>query len=354
MAHLEKYTQSDYRKLLMHYERKKDESGNYHKFKNQDIDLSRTSQNYNAATFQTLPQSEFMDKRLSQLKIFKRDDVKYLCDWIVTLPKGMEPEERKFFDAVMSFLIGKYKKENVISAYVHKDETQPHMHFAFVPVAVDRKKNIEKLSSKEVVGRDDMFKFHEELDDYLTGVFGYSTGVRNGATAEGNKSIDELKRGTAVKELTAVRKAREAEEKRIDSLKWGDRIKPIKEKSDTVVISKADYESANDAKTKRHSLEDRAREAEEAKQEILKKDYRLKNFRLEAANAKLQKEQAVILSEKNNLQNKLANMRKVFDRNPKFWEEFLRLAAELERIEQAELRAIQLERQRQQQSQAEL
>lgn len=131
-------------------------------------------------------------------------------------------------------------------------------------------------------------------------------------------------------------------------------IKPIKEKSDTVVISKADYESANDAKAKRYSLEERAQEAERTKQEILKTDYRLKNFKLEVANAKLQEEQAAILSEKNNLQNKLANMNKVFDRNPKFWGEFLRLAAELERIEQAELRAIQLERQRQKQSQAEL
>ncbi|MDR1094691.1 MAG: plasmid recombination protein [Clostridiales bacterium] len=66
MAHLQKFTKADYPKLLMHYERAKYENGEYHKYKNQDIDLSRTHQNYNIADFQTLPQSEFMDKRLKQ------------------------------------------------------------------------------------------------------------------------------------------------------------------------------------------------------------------------------------------------------------------------------------------------
>ena len=185
MAHLQKFTQADYPKLLMHYERKKDDSGKYHKFRNQDIDLSRTYQNYNIAHFQTLLQFEFMDKRLSELKIFKRGDVKYLCDWIITLPKNMGKDERRFFEEAFKFLTGKYGRENVISAYVHKDETMPHMHFAFIPVAVDKKKNIEKLCSKDIVGRDDLFAFHDIFADLL-----YSAYVRKQEPEISGKEIN--------------------------------------------------------------------------------------------------------------------------------------------------------------------
>jgi hypothetical protein len=274
MAHLQKFTKADYPKFLMHYERAKYGNGEYNKYKNQDIDLSRTHQNYNVAGFQTLPQSEFMDKRLSQLKIFDRDDVKYMCEWIITLPQNMGNEERRFFDAVFKFLTDKYKKENVISAYVHKDETTPHMHFAFVPVAVDKKKNVEKLCSKDIVGRDDLFAFHEELDNYLTSVFGYSTGVRNGATKEGNKSIDELKRGTAVKEQRALdtqTRAKKSElqkiTKDIEGIKIADgSIKIIKEKRNEVLISREDYDRAAEALIKKYIYESKAREADQRAQ----------------------------------------------------------------------------------------
>lgn len=201
MAHLEKYTKTDYHKLLMHYERAKDKNGNYHRFKNQDIELKRTNKNYNLAAFQTLPQAEFMKKRLGQLKIFNRADVKYLCDWVITLPRKMINEEQRFFEEVFKFFVGKYKQENIVSAYIHKDESQPHMHFAFIPVAMDKKKNIEKLCSKEVVSHNDLCAFHEELDKYLTSVFGYSTGVHNEVTKDGNFSVKELKRIRAMKLL---------------------------------------------------------------------------------------------------------------------------------------------------------
>jgi hypothetical protein len=230
--------------------------------------LSKTHENYNLAAFQTLPQAEFMNKCLGQLKIFKRDDVKYLCDWTVTLPRGMEHEKRRFFDEVFLFLTDKYKQENVVSAYVHKDENQPHMHFAFIPVAMNKKKNVEKLCSKAVVNRDELLSFHDELDAHLTKAFGYDTGIKkNGATKEGNKSIDELKRETAIKELREKKEELNEVTDTIDRLKWPQRIKPIKEKNDTVIISKSDLQSANAALLKSDRLETEAKDAKE----ILKK-----------------------------------------------------------------------------------
>jgi len=351
MAHLQKFTQADYPKLLMHYERAKDENGNYHKFKNQDIDLSRTEQNYNLAHFQTLPQSEFMSRRLSELKIFRRGDVKYLCDWIITLPKGMEPEERKFFNAAFNFLIIKYGHKNVVSAYVHKDEKQPHMHFAFIPVAMDKKKNIEKLCSKDIVGRDDLLAFHEELDSYLTNALGGETGVRNGATKEGNKSIDELKRGTAVKELKELREARAAEEKRIDKLKVGGTIKPEKEKRDTVVISREDYESAQNALAQNSMFADKAVEADRFMREERGRNYRLEIikkgkeiFALQKEKSDLEADKRKLQYEKSCLRSELAKYDNLFAKYPKLWELVLQYfvreeqaQAELERIAQAEL-----------------
>jgi hypothetical protein len=331
--------------LFKHYERAKDENGEYIKFKNQNIDLTKTAGNYNLAVFQSLPQLQFIRKRLSEVKVFKRAAVKVLCDWVVTLPRGMEPEERRFFAETFKFLTNRYGQANVISAYVHRDETQPHLHFAFVPVTTDKKKNIQKVSAKEVLTRLELQRFHGDLDAYLTSVFGHSTGILNDATKDGNKSIDELKRGTAVKELKEIKAERQAEERRIDGLRWGDRIKPVKEKSDTVVITKADYQSANDALSKRDMLEGQAEEG----RQILRKDYRMDNFRLQLENRNLQNEQSNLVAERNRLNRELARVHAVFNRNPKFLEEFLRLVAEMERVTELQARAAEAERRAQRQ-----
>ena len=51
---------------------------------------------------------------------------------------------RQFFEQTYKFLNERYSGEqNVVSAYVHMDEKTPHMHYAFVPVVHDKKKNKE-------------------------------------------------------------------------------------------------------------------------------------------------------------------------------------------------------------------
>jgi hypothetical protein len=344
MAHVDKYHIGAIGHLFKHYERAKDNDGNYIKFKNQNIDLTKTGGNYNLAAFQPLPQLAFIRKRLSEVKVFKRSDVKVMCDWVVTLPKNLGKDERRFFEETVNFLSERYGRQNVISAYVHRDETQPHLHFAFVPVTVDRKKGIEKVSAKEVLTRAELQRFHTDLDNYLASVFGRSTGVLNDATKEGNKSIADLKRGAAVKDLREKREELTAVEKRIDGLQWGERIKPVKEKSNTVVISKADYKSANDAKVKRCLLETRARESEEKAAKAVNRDYQKELFQVWEENRKLRAEQSSLVAEKARLKNELAGIQNVFDASPKFWESFLQLAAELERITEREERAAQAER----------
>jgi len=350
LAHVDKYHIGAIGHLFKHYERAKDEDGNYIKFKNQNIDLTKTGGNYNLAAFQALPQLAFIRKRLSEVKVFKRADVKVMCDWVVTLPKNLGNDERRFFEETVKFLSERYGRQNVISAYVHRDETQPHLHFAFVPVTVDKKKGIEKVSAKEVLTRAELQRFHTDLDNYLASVFGRSTGVLNDATKEGNKSIADLKRGAAVKDLQEKREELTAAEKRIDGLEWGERIRPVKEKSNTVVISKADYESANDAKAKRYLLETRARESEEKAAKAVNRNYQKELFHVWEENRKLKAEQASLVAEKSRMRNELAGIQNVFEHNPGFLELFLRLTADLERITELEERAAQAERREQRQA----
>lgn len=191
MAHVEKYTAAATGHMLAHYDRTHSSSTSL-------IDESRTALNHNLAGIdQPLPQLDFLHKRLGEIKVMKRADVNVMCDWIVTAPKELTPEELPlFFNETYKFLNERYGKENVISAYVHMDETSPHIHYAFVPVVIDKKKGIPKFSAKERITRKDLNTFHPDLTKRMTAVFGRDIGIQNDATALGNQTIKQLRQKT--------------------------------------------------------------------------------------------------------------------------------------------------------------
>lgn len=198
MAHKQKYTKGAVGHMFGHYDRSKEVP--------ELKSPTNTVLNYNLASKdQPKSQLDFLHQRLSEVKVHNRKDVNVMVDWVVTLPqslndKGLENEDR-FFKEAYKFLNDRYGKENVISAYVHMDETTPHMHYAFVPVVEDKKKGGYKLSAKEAVTREDLRTFHKDLSEHMGRFFGRDIGILNEATKEGNKSIEELKRGTAQEEL---------------------------------------------------------------------------------------------------------------------------------------------------------
>jgi hypothetical protein len=214
MANVQKYTRKDISggSLTRHYERAMDGEGNYHQWGNQEIDPSRSHLNYNLAPERDGGQLTFIEKRLADVKCHKRDDVNVMCSWVITAPKNLtENEYDLFFQEVYNFLNDKYGQgsdNNVISAYVHMDETSPHLHYAFIPVVNDKKTGREKVSAKEALGWSErgLNKFHGELETHMTTVFGREVGILNDATREGNKTIDELKRGTAQAKLMELEK----------------------------------------------------------------------------------------------------------------------------------------------------
>lgn len=188
--HVEKFAKNAVGHILRHYNRMTMNFGN------EAIDHLKSDYNYNLAPKRCIDDFAYYKQRLSQVKCQNRADIKALCSWIVTLPKQdfSESEERNFFKAAYNFMTKRYGEENVISSWVHKDENgQPHMHFAFIPICVDRKKGIEKVSAKEVITRSDLRVIHKEMSDYMERVFGYDMGILNGSTVNGNKTVMELK-----------------------------------------------------------------------------------------------------------------------------------------------------------------
>ena len=216
MAHKEKFNAQQSAAIFSHFDRTRYEN---HKHrvrggeKNYDLPNSKTCKNYNlAADVQPLPQSDFMKKRISEVKHINRADVVTSVDWVVTLPEDVhKKDERAFFEASFDFLCNRYGSQNVISAYVHKDEVTPHLHFAFVPV--QRLKNgSEKLNAKGVVSLSDLRTFHADLSKSVEKRLGYHCSILNGATADGNESIAELKRGTKTVKKQYNRAARQRDE----------------------------------------------------------------------------------------------------------------------------------------------
>lgn len=198
--HVTKYTRGTLGHMLGHYDRTKDGLG-------ENVVPERTQLNYNLAVDdQPLKQLDFVHKRLGEVRCLKRKDVNVLCDWVVTMPKDLADEYREpFFKAAYNFFAEKYGHDNVVSAYVHMDEMQPHMHFAFVPVVADRKRDGWKLSAKEAITRVDLQHIHEQMQTQLTQELGVPVNLLNEATIEGNRSIKELKRGTAVEAVNKLK-----------------------------------------------------------------------------------------------------------------------------------------------------
>ncbi|MBE7723652.1 MAG: hypothetical protein E7244_04195 [Enterocloster citroniae] len=217
--HVEKFAKSAVGHMLQHYNRSAVNYGN------EAIDCLRSDLNYNLAPKRDVNDFTYYQQRLAQVKCQNRADIKTLCSWIITLPKQdfTEAEEKKFFQTAYNFMAKRYGEKNIISAWVHKDEAgQPHLHFTFIPVAIDKKKGIEKVSAKEVITRNDLRVIHKEMAEHMEQVFGRDIGILNGSTIGGNKTIMELKikelqedistlkmvKGQSVEELATIIKKR--------------------------------------------------------------------------------------------------------------------------------------------------
>lgn len=189
MANLKHFHRSAVRSILNHVTR----TDNY---SNKDIDYSRSKYNFSLTTHDA---HEFYKKRLSEVHCLNRANVNTLSSWCVTLPKGVKKEDqRKFFEETVKFLNDRYGEKNCVSAEVHFDETTPHLHYCFIPIVFDTKKNREKVDRKSIFTLKELKTFHNDLQNHINQALGYEVPILNGALKNRkNLSINELKERTA-------------------------------------------------------------------------------------------------------------------------------------------------------------
>lgn len=156
MAHIEKYQASALGNMLGHYERRAELE---HGYERENIDPERTHLNYNLCE-RSNPLG-FVDERIGELDLKRapRKDAVRMVDTVVTLPQSYTGDVQAFMGAVKETLDGIFGDENCVGAWVHMDETTPHMHYASVPVTEDG-----RLSAKSLLNRTFMRQFHDRLE----------------------------------------------------------------------------------------------------------------------------------------------------------------------------------------------
>lgn len=254
MAHAAKYAKAATGHLTRHFERGKDLEGETIKYKNQDIDPSRSNQNYNLGPSRDISQVDFINQRCGEVYCSPRKDVNVMCDWVVTKPAHVQPaEQRQFFQEAYDFMEQRYGRENVISSYVHMDEITPHMHFAFVPVVYDEAKDRFKVCAREAIDLKELRMFHKDLNRHMEDVFMRDIGIMNGATRDGNKSVEDLKRAEAVKEVARLSQEKQKLQQEVSSLNENKKaitgqIKDIENEAKALRKEVASIKSATKAK----------------------------------------------------------------------------------------------------------
>lgn len=186
MGDLKKYKRTQIKRILAHMQR-------LGKISNRNVDPSRTVLNENLMAATKGEPEAALRKRLEEIHVMNRSDIVILASWVFTLPKDCT-DEKSFFLCVTSFLSERYKLENVIAAFVHRDESQKHLHLLFTPSIYDSKKKYEKLCANSVLTRKDLRTIHRDLQEYLE-KHGVTGTVYTGITAEqgGNIPVKRLK-----------------------------------------------------------------------------------------------------------------------------------------------------------------
>lgn len=222
MANIRKF--SDMRAighLCKHYERGVAD-GHY---SNTDIDENRTSENYNLAPDRG-KQTDYIKQKITTImdgRTLRKDAVR-MCCCVVNAPKGMSRDEQtRFFQETYKFLVYRYGRKSglgediVVSAYVHNDESESHLHFAFMPII--EKNGIKTFCAKEVIGRNDLKTLHEDLGDYLE-----SHGVcKKKDILNGNTKRDSSGRALSVKELKKRSRERDRDREKVSRWDRSDR-----------------------------------------------------------------------------------------------------------------------------------
>lgn len=192
MPRVDSYTKSDMKKVLREHFRE------LQKYEN-SVDLSRSNQNIIYGNFHNAEEFSMAIQRRANTIMNGRDIQKQtnlMSEWCVSMPKDFKGNPKEFFDCVYQFYQGRYGAENVIGAFAHMDETNPHMHICFVPEATSRKTGNKTVSSASLLTRAELHECQQALDDCCAMKFGKHKMILTGKTKGDNLTVKQLKAQT--------------------------------------------------------------------------------------------------------------------------------------------------------------
>ena len=148
-------------------------SRNMRNSKNDNINTELSKYNRNLTVDNGRTDIQRFRDRLKQLSYRKQHNNVRMEEIVITAPKNLPTNEvGKFFkvahSALQSLTGG---ANNEVSAWVHVDETTPHMHYLFVPgIEVD---GVLKLSASKLMNRAALKQLHPEMQKAIDSAFGH-------------------------------------------------------------------------------------------------------------------------------------------------------------------------------------
>ncbi|MBZ6485170.1 MobV family relaxase [Priestia aryabhattai] len=186
--------------------------------KNKDIDSTRTMLNYDFVNEDKIKYHEEIKKMTAtRVKRKIRNDAVLVAEFFVSASPeymhAMSPDEqRKYFEASLDHIAGKYGQQNMLYAVVHNDEATPHMHVGFVPITDDR-----RLAAKEYFhGKKKIRRIQDDFHNYMN-KRGYD--IERGEPSElQHKSVHDFKKQEREKELKHLQQLVAHKEKELQKM----------------------------------------------------------------------------------------------------------------------------------------
>lgn len=182
------------------------------------IDFSKTHLNYNLC-----PHEQYKGWELKEIheKIRGKKMPKNGVAWgstVISLPKDYEGDARAFFESAYKNLkkLYKLKDEDIVSAYVHMDESTPHMHFYFIPVVHEEDR--DRISWETVMPRKMYQSQHEKLQKMMTEELETEVNLLNGETLGIDMTKMDAKQRKASMKLLETEKKTEQENEALISV----------------------------------------------------------------------------------------------------------------------------------------
>jgi flagellar hook-basal body complex protein FliE len=176
MAHIDKFSRQELRRVLKETYREYDDPDKYEN----DVDPSRTHLNYSMRFKSSYEFMQALDDRVTDLinntmggKAPKLEPK--FVSWVMTAPKCLHDDDAKlklFFTEFYKFCQERYGKDNVIDGVVHMDETSPHMTVYIVPECISRKSGKPTISAATRFQRNELRMFHSDFDKVCEKLFG--------------------------------------------------------------------------------------------------------------------------------------------------------------------------------------